>query len=379
MLECTRSARVDRSDMRNHWIYRGQCLFILNASIFIRSLPAEPRIRSSWEYYLMGRSIDYYFFILSLSSRFHPSCLQNIMLGKPPRLHCGLCAQTNWLSTPPSQLLPFNRTQFSHIFSIWFPSALDRFWSNFMPAKLAVSAKLSWKPEEEKKNILGDRRRAAELWWRTKVLIFMLISTIGHTADSRKTIQLNMCTRCTHRIHSCRHSILGPEQNATAWLHVFCCSVTPDMHKTEDEQKEKEKKKKNTELELRFYYCIQFWMLRTRNVLIQFDPNALPLLSSESNLFKRRTEGLKLWCTKPCIRECGMSREHRTNWMRIIICFFFLFFFFPEYSDFTIPFLRGRRDGCARLFPLKWHSNDLSVYWFGRVCSHPSCVRFVAQ
>lgn len=61
---------------------------------------------------------------------------------------------------------------------------------------------------------------------------------------------------------------------------------------------------------------------------------------------------------KICHRECGISREHRTNRMRK--------------SDFTIPFLRGRVVTLCAVVPIemafKWFK---CVLGFGRVCSHP--------
>lgn len=46
-----------------------------------------------------------------------------------------------------------------------------------------------------------------ELWWTTKVSIFMLISTIGHgqTVDSRKMLQLNMCPHAHTHTHTQTH------------------------------------------------------------------------------------------------------------------------------------------------------------------------------
>lgn len=64
---------------------------------------------------------------------------------------------------------------------------------------------------------------------------------------------------------------------------------------------------------------------------------------------------------KICIRECGISREHRTNWMRIIIFLFLLFL--NENLMLQFHFFVAVSWRCARLFPLKWHSNDLSLYW----------------
>lgn len=275
-------------------------IYILNALIIIRSV-CRSRAYGLVENVIpsMGPSI-----IILLFFPFHLDSIH--------RVHRIFCSRTtaessSWFVCTDrlahfaclshSPVAPFNRTQFSHIFSIWFPSALDRFWSNFMPAKLAVSAKLSWKPKEEMKK--KDRRRpppSYRIMMEDESINFHVdIDNWTHSRQPQNDSTQHVHTM--HTVHSCRHSVLAPEQNATAWLHVFCCSVTLDMHQTEDEQNRGGKKwKENLWIETAILLLHSIWILQTKCAYSIWS-ECLPLLSSQSNLFKRRTE-VELWCTK---------------------------------------------------------------------------------
>lgn len=244
------------------------------------------------------RLLFYYFFpFISTPSIVF---IEYFALGQPPSLHRGLCAQTDWLTSPVSLIPPLPRlTGLNSLIFFPYDFLLHLIASDLILCQRNSQCLRNWVGNRKKRWKKKDRRRpppSYRIMMEDESINFHVdIDNWTHSRQPQNDSTQHVHTM--HTVHSCRHSVLAPEQNATAWLHVFCCSVTLDMHQTEDEQNRGGKKwKENPWIETAILLLHSIWILQTKCAYSIWS-ECLPLLSSQSNLFKRRTE-VELWCTK---------------------------------------------------------------------------------
>lgn len=202
-------------------------VYLLSPLIFIRSICPSHTMRRGIECYHMFYRFCSFFFVVMTSPTMHHSVCERSARSLDNRWDLnGVHAHRRAGSRSGSLVRSLKWTRFSdyHFFFLIYDFLL-RTWSLLIQfhsrsqlnkscvthARVCVCVKLSRdrkRERERNENHDEDRRLVAELWWTTKVLIFMLISTIGHTADRHKTLQLNIRALCepSHALgyaHSC--------------------------------------------------------------------------------------------------------------------------------------------------------------------------------